>query len=117
MSASARRSFAAAAAGLLVLTLVPWGESPLRRLAGGDGDGRDPTFDVRMDPAPLRNACRTKIATYYVDAHTETQLAQGNAKAAGQLYLSCSFPVQDPSRAETTLRFRAGRIQVLHRID
>lgn len=104
-----------AAAAVLALSAVPWGDSPLRRLAGGDGDGPDPTFDVPLNPAPLREACDTRIPTYYVDAQTETPLAQGNAKAAGQLYLACSVPVQHPSRAETTLRFRAGRIQVLHR--
>ncbi len=105
------------AAAVLVLAAVPWTDSPLRRLAGGEGDGRDPAFDVALNPAPLRDLCDAKIRSYYVDAHTETPLAQGNAKAAGQLYLACGVPVQDPRRADTTLRFHAGHFQVLHRID
>jgi hypothetical protein len=102
---------------VLALAVIHWDDSPLRRLAGGDGDARDPTFDVALGPAPLRGLCRTKIRTYYVDAQTETPLEQGNAKAAGQLYVACSVPVQDPARADTVLRFRAGRFQVLRRTD
>jgi hypothetical protein len=117
MSVSARRPFAAAVLAVVALAAFPSAENPLRRLAGGDGEGPDPSFDVALNPAPLRHLCRTKLATYYVDARTETPLAQGNAKAAGQLYLACSVPVHDPSRAQLTLLFRHGRFQVLHRID
>ena len=95
---------------MLALAVVPVGGSPLQRLAGGDGDGRDPRFDVPLDPTPIRDACSAHPATYFVDAATETPLAQGNAKAAGQLYLACSLPVLDESRAEATLRLRNGRL-------
>jgi hypothetical protein len=102
---------------VLVLAAVPWEDNPLWRLAGGNGDGRDPAFDVALDPAVLRGLCGTKIRTYYLDAQTESPLEQGNAKAAGQLYLACSVPVQDPARADTVLRFRAGRFEILRRIE
>jgi hypothetical protein len=102
---------------VLALAAVPFDENPLRRLAGGDGDGRDPTFDVVLDPAPLRPLCSIATPTYYVDARGQSPLAQGNAKAAGQLYVACGFPVQDPARADTVVQFRSGRFQVLHRID
>jgi len=117
MSVSASRAFAAGTAVVLALAAVPWDRGPLRRLAGGEGDGRDPTFDVALDPTPLGAVCRTKPRTYYLDAQTETPLAQGNAKAAGQLYLACSVPVQDQARADAVLRFQRGRFRVLVHLD
>ena len=97
---SNRGAFAAAAAATLALALVPWDGSPLRRLAGGDGDTAEPRFDVPLNPAALRRAAtslspETRYATI---APNESPLVQGNLKAAGQLYLWRHLPVQDAAR-------------------
>jgi hypothetical protein len=107
---SARAGFAAAAAVVLALGLVPWSESPLRRLAGGEGDGPDARFDVPLDPAPLRALAEvTPDDTEYVtEAPGGTPLEQGNLKAAGQLYLAAQLPRL--TGAPLVVIYRDGRI-------
>ena len=101
---SARAALAAVAAAVVASALVPWGESPPRRLAGGDGDASTPRFDVNVDAASVPSfEDRTAGSTYYVEASRERPLVQGNLKAIGQLYLSRAFPVQVDARAEYEL--------------
>jgi hypothetical protein len=106
--------FAATFAAALVLTAVPLAGEPLRRLAGGDGDGPDPTFDVPMDTAALRAAAETipDDAAYATAAPGGTPLEQGNIKAAGQLYLAHALPLQDASAADWQLMYLDGRVLV-----
>jgi hypothetical protein len=107
-------AFAATAAAVLVLTAVPFAGDPLRRLAGGEGDGPDPTFDVPMDTAALRTAAETipDDATYATAAPGGTPLEQGNIKAGGQLYLAHALPLQDASAAEWQATYLDGRVTV-----
>jgi len=109
---SARRALAVAAVVVLAAAAVPWSDGPLRRLAGGEGDGRDPRFDVRLDPTVLRaeGELLPSGLRYYLDAAGTSPLVQGNAKAAGQLYLARQLPVQDPRLAEARFGYRNGRI-------
>ena len=95
---------------MLGLGLVPWSESPLWRLAGGEGDGPDARFDVPLDPAPLRAlADATPDDTEYVtEAPGGSPLEQGNLKAAGQLYLFRLLPRLNGS--PLVVRYRDGRI-------
>jgi hypothetical protein len=110
---SARAVFAGVAAAVLALALVPWADSPLRRLAGGEGDGPAPRFDVRLDASALREE-RLPVGTrYFVSAQEESPLAQGNAKAAAQLYLARGLPVQDPSSARFAVAIADGRIVIV----
>lgn len=97
---------------MLAAAAVPWSDGPLRRLAGGEGEGRDPAFDVRLDPSALRNEGeRLPLGLrYYLDAARTSPLVQGNAKAAGQLYLARQLPVQDPRRAQARFGYRNGRV-------
>ena len=109
---SPRRAGAAAGAAVLVLALVPVSDSPLRRLAGGKGDGPDPVADVPLDLASFRVVGESHAdMTYFVDAAGRSSLAQGNLKAVGQLYFGRGFPVQDPARADYVLRLRGARIE------
>ncbi len=98
------------AAAVLALALVPSSANPFYRLAGSDGDGREPTFDVPLDPAPLRAARFPDDLPYITEAPGASPLAQGNLKAAGQLYLARQLPVQDRRRAEVRVQYRDGRI-------
>lgn len=109
---SSRHALLAAAVAVLAAAVVPWPDSPFRRLAGGEGDGRDPTFDVRLDPRALREEGERLPAglRYYLDAAGTSPLVQGNAKAAGQLYLARQLPVQNPRRAEARFGYRNGRV-------
>lgn len=102
----------AAAAAALSLTTVPLVGEPLRRLAGGEGDGPDPQFDVPLNEQALRRAAEEVHVgdTYFADAQTEPPLAQGNLKAAGQLYLARGLPVQDSFGGLYVLRLRDQRI-------
>ena len=102
------------AAAVLALALVPWSANPLYRLAGGEGDARDPHFDVPLDPRGLRSAGATLPAgRYFTDAAFETPLVQGNLKAAGQLYLARLLPVQVEANGAYVVRYRHGRPVVL----
>ncbi len=108
---SARRAGVVAAAAVLGLALIPAADSPLRRLAGGSGDGPDPIPDAPLDLGSLPQIAKThSSAPYFVDAADEPPLVQGNLKALGQLYLARGFPVQDPAGAEYVLRVRGTRI-------
>lgn len=101
---------------MLVAAIVPWSEWPLLRLAGGEGDARDPTFDVELDGDALRAA--TPVvgdSSYLVDWPNGSPLEQGNLKAAGQLYLSRGVPVLERSRAEWILGVRGKRIVLIRR--
>lgn len=111
---SPKRAGAAAAVGVLALALLPWNESPLRRLAGGDGDGPDPVADVPLDLAAFRGVGESHTnMTYFVDASDEPPLVQGNLKAVGHLYFALGLPVQDPARADYIVRVRGTRIEHL----
>lgn len=97
---------------MLAVAAVPWSDGPLRRLAGGEGEGRDPNFDVRLDPSALRGEGeRLPLGLrYYVDAAGTSPLVQGNAKAAGQLYLARQLPVQERRRAQASFGYRNGSV-------
>ena len=106
---SARAAFAVVLIAVLAAAAVPWSDGPLRRLAGGEGDGPEPTFDVPLDPTPLQRAgARLPADTRYAtSAPGESPLVQGNLKAAAQLYLSRQLPVHD---AALVFGYRNGRI-------
>lgn len=113
---SARSALAAAAVVVLAAAAFPWSDGPLRRLAGGEGDGRDPTFDVRLDGGAVRAAVPAVDGSDYVtDWPGGSPLEQGNLKAAGQLYFARGFPVLDPLRAEWVLAVRGGNVRVTRR--
>lgn len=107
---SARTSFAAIAAAVCALAVVPWDDSPLRRLAGGDGDGPEPRLDVPLDASALREAHIPHGATYFVSAQGSPPLVQGNVKAASQLYLASGLPVVAPADAAYAVRIDGRRI-------
>jgi hypothetical protein len=106
---SARAWFAVVAIAVLAAAAVPWSDGPFRRLAGGEGDGPEPTFDVPLDPTPLQRAGvrLPDDARYETSAPDESPLVQGNLKAAAQLYLSRQLPVHD---APLVFGYRNGRI-------
>ena len=113
---SSRRAFAAAAVAVLAAAAVPWSDGPLRRLAGGVGDGPDPTFDVQLDADALRAA--TPVvgdSEYATEWPGGSPLEQGNLKAAGQLYLARGLPVLDRSRADWILGVRGGSVVLVRR--
>jgi hypothetical protein len=111
---SARAAFAAAAAVVLAAALVPWADGPLRRLAGGEGDGPQPRLDVPLDTRALRElGPRLPLGTtYLLGAANATPLEQGNLKAAAQLYLARGLPVQDAADAQLLVDLRDGRVVV-----
>ncbi len=110
---SSRAAFAAAAVAVLAATAVPWSNGPLRRLAGNEGDGPDPTFDVQLEADDLRAAARTvSDSTYAAEWPGGSPLQQGNLKAAGQLYFPRGLPVLDPARAEWIVRASDGRVEL-----
>lgn len=108
---SARAAFAAVAAAVSLLALVPWAGSPLRRLAGGEGDGPDPRFDVPLDAGVLKGTSLPEGTLYATQAPDASPLVQGNLKAAAQLYLAHLVPVQDPRRASVVFRYRRGVVR------
>jgi hypothetical protein len=113
---SARSALAAAAVAVLAAAAVPWSDGPLRRLAGSEGEGPDPTFDVELDADALRAAAPAVDGSDYVtDWPGGSPLEQGNLKAAGQLYFARGFPVLDPSRADWILAVRGGNVRVSRR--
>lgn len=114
---SARAAFAAVAAAVLLLALVPWAGSPLRRLAGGEGDGPDARFDVPLDARALRGAAeRVRPGEEYATQWPGgSPLEQGNLKAAGQLYLAHALPVLDAERPPWILIVGAGRVGLVRR--
>ena len=109
---SARRALAAAAVVVLAAAAVPWSDGPLRRLAGGEGEGRQPSFDVPLDARMLTNAAASlpDDTLYATSAPDASPLVQGNLKAAGQLYLSRQLPVQDIGRASIVFTYRNGAV-------
>jgi hypothetical protein len=106
---SVRAAFALVLIAVLAAVAVPWSDGPLRRLAGGEGDGPEPTFDLPLDPAPLQRAgaALRDDTRYETSAPDESPLVQGNLKAAAQLYLSRQLPVHD---APLVFGYRNGRI-------
>ena len=113
---SSSRALVAAAVAVLAVALVPWSDGPLRRLAGGDGDGPDPAFDVELDARSLRAAAlRVGDSTYFAEWPGGSPLQQGNLKAAGQLYLARGLPVLEIPRAEWIVVGRDGRVDVRER--
>jgi len=113
---SSRRAFAAAAVAVLAAAAVPWSGSPFRRLAGGEGEGRDPAFDVKLDADALRAAVSlVGDSEYATEWPNGSPLQQGNLKAAGQLYFAGGFPVLERSRADWIVSVRAGRVVLTRR--
>ena len=108
---SARAAFAAVGAVVAALALVPWADSPLRRLAGGEGDGPEPRFDVPLDASALETSSLPDGTLYATRAPDESPLVQGNLKAAAQLYLARHLPVQDPRRASVVFTYRDGVVR------
>jgi hypothetical protein len=96
---------------VLLLALVPRpADAPLGRLANVEGDGPDPRFDAPLDAAALRRAGRLvpDDETYLAAAPGADPLLQGNLKAAAQLYLAPSLPVQSLARAQWVLAYLEG---------
>jgi hypothetical protein len=101
---------------VLAAAAVPWSDGPLRRLAGGDGEGPDPTFDVELDAGALRAAAPLVGDSEYVTEWPGgSPLEQGNLKAAGQLYFAHGVPVLERPRAEWIVVARDGRVVVMRR--
>lgn len=100
------------AAGVLALGLAPWQGSPLRRLAGGEGDGPQPRFDVPLDAQELERAELPRGTTYFVSAQESPPLVQGNAKAAAQLYLAAGLPVVAVTDAAFLVRVDGQRLRL-----
>ena len=101
---------------MLAAALVPWSDGPLRRLAGGEGEGRDPKFDVRLDADALRAAVPLIAdSEYATEWPGGSPLQQGNLKAAGQLYFARGVPVLDRSRADWIVGVRGGRVFLTRR--
>lgn len=106
----------AAAVAVLAVAAVPWSDGPLRRLAGGEGEGPDPAFDVELDARSLRAAAvQVGDSTYFAAWPRGTPLQKGNLKAAGQLYLARGLPVLELPRAEWIVVARDGRVDVRRR--
>lgn len=114
---SARALFASVAAAVALGALVPWSGSPLRRLAGGEGDGPEPRFDVALDADAFRDAARTvgEGERYATEWPGGSPLEQGNLKASGQLYLPHALPVLDARRARWLLSVRDGSVVLVRR--
>jgi hypothetical protein len=110
---SARAAFVAAAALVGAFALVPWADSPLRRLVGGAGDGPEPMLDAPLDATALRELRMPHGTTYFVSAQEQSPLVQGNVKAASQLYLARGLPVQDPGLARFAVGVDDGRIVIV----
>ena len=109
MNPAARAALIAACVLVAVaLALVPRpSDSPLGRLANVDADGSDPRFDAPLDASAIRRAGRIvpDDETYLAVAPGADPLLQGNLKAAAQLYLAPSLPVQDLNRAQWILAY------------
>jgi hypothetical protein len=106
----------AAAVAVLAVAAVPWSDGPLRRLAGGEGEGPDPAFDVELDARSLRAAAvQVGDSTYVAAWPAGSPLQQGNLKAAGQLYVARGLPVLELPRAEWIVVARDGRVDVRRR--
>jgi hypothetical protein len=106
---------AACAIVALLLALVPRpSDSPLGRLGNFEADGPSPRFDAPLDAEALRRAGRLvpDDETYLVAAPGADPLLQGNLKAAAQLYLAPSLPVQSLDRAQWALAYLDGEPEV-----
>ena len=101
---------------MLAAAAVPWSDGPLRRLAGGEGEGRDPAFDVELDADALRaGTAVVGDSEYATEWPGGSPLEQGNLKAAGQLYLARGVPVFERSRAHWILGVRGGSVVLVRR--
>jgi hypothetical protein len=103
------------ALAVVLLALVPRPtDSPLGRLANFEGDGPDPRFDSPLDARALRRAGRLvpDDETYLAAAPGADPLLQGNLKAAAQLYLTPSLPVQSLETAQWVLAYLEGEPEV-----
>jgi hypothetical protein len=99
------------AVAVVLLALVPSpADSPLGRVANVEGDGPEPRFDVALDARALRRAGRLvpDDETYLAAAPGASPLLQGNLKAAAQLYLAPSLPVQSLERAQWVVAYLEG---------
>jgi hypothetical protein len=107
LSRAARAALLAACTLVAVLlAFVPApSDSPVGRLANVDGDGPDPRYDAPLDSGAIRRAGKLvpDDETYAVFAQGADPLLQGNLKAAAQLFLAPSLPVQDLNRAQWVL--------------
>jgi hypothetical protein len=116
LSRAARAALLAACTlTVLGLAIVPRpSDAPLGRLANVEGDGPDPRFDAPLDAAALRRAGRLvpDDETYLAAAPGADPLLQGNLKAAAQLYLAPSMPVQSLQRAEWVLAYLEGEPEI-----
>ena len=113
---SSSRALVAAVVAVFAVAAVPWSDGPLRRLAGGEGEGPDPAFDVELDAGSLRaGALQVGDSTYFAAWPGGSPLQQGNLKAAGQLYLARGLPVLELPRAEWIVVTRDGRVDVRRR--
>jgi hypothetical protein len=110
LSRAARAALLAACALIvLLLALAPApADAPLGRLANVEGEGPDPRFDTPLDGGAIRRAGERvpDDETYAVFARDADPLLQGNLKAAAQLFLAPSLPVQDLTRAQWILVYR-----------
>ena len=114
---SSRRAFVVAALAVLGAAAVPWSDGPFRRLAGGEGEGPQPSFDVPLDVRTLASSAASlpDNTLYATSAPDASPLVQGNLKAAGQLYLSRQLPVQDIGRASIVFTYRNGVVVAMPR--
>jgi hypothetical protein len=99
---------AVCALAVVLVALVPRpSDAPLGRVANVGGDGPDPLFDAPLDPRALRLAGRLVPDgdTYLTAAPGADPLLQGNLKAAAQLYLAPSLPVQTLERAQWVVAY------------
>jgi hypothetical protein len=100
---------------VVLLTVVPRpADAPLGRVANLEGDGPNPRFDAQLDARALRRAGRLvpDDETYLAAAPEADPLLQGNLKAAAQLYLAPSLPVQSLERAQWVLAYLEGEPDV-----
>ena len=99
---------------MLAAAAVPWSDGPLRRLAGGDGDGPDPTFDVELDADALRAAAPLVGDSQYADGVAGRLAAAAGEPQGGRD--SCTSPagcrVLERARAEWIVVGRDGRVVV-----
>ena len=113
----ARAAFAAAAAAVLAAAAVPWSDGPLRRLAGGEGDGPDPTFDVAARRTPLLRAAAPLVERLGVRDRVARRLAArtGEPQGGRAALLRPRAPGARAARAEWIFGVRDGRVVAIRR--